>query len=112
MSPLMTAARRILLEHVSEKDFRQQVATWAEERSWLAYWTWNSKHSPAGFPDLVVCRPPRLIIAELKTQHAQPPKGRQAEWLDWLGQCQLVGCSLEVYLWRPLDEDAILEALR
>lgn len=53
-----------------------------------------------GFPDMVLCRPPRLIIVELKVQPAtrqagQPSEG-QAEWLR-----QLALCGVEAYCWRP-----------
>lgn len=52
----------------------------------------------AGFPDLVLLRPPRLVFAELKTV-----KGKvhfdQATWLNGLETVQ----GVEQYLWRPQD---------
>jgi hypothetical protein len=100
--------RAALLEGLLESPFREQVRVWAERRGWLVYFTWSSRHSPAGFPDLVLVRPPRLIFAELKTQRAPPPRGLQEQWLAALRGVP----AIEVYLWRPLDEDAILAALR
>jgi hypothetical protein len=35
---------------------------------WRRYHTWLAKHSPAGFPDEVLVRPPRLVFAELKAE--------------------------------------------
>ena len=52
----------------------------------------------AGFPDLVLLRPPRLVFAELKSK-----KGRvdfdQATWLNGLNEVK----GVEQYLWRPAD---------
>jgi hypothetical protein len=56
-----------------------------------------------GFPDLVLVRPPRLILAELKanpeTQKAGRPSDEQSEWLRQLGLVP----GVEVYVWRPTD---------
>lgn len=81
---------------VREKHFLQAVRELAELCGWLCYHTWNSVHSPAGFPDLVLVRPPRLLFAELKTGRRKPTPAQQ-EWLRQLGDCPQV----EVYLWTP-----------
>jgi hypothetical protein len=99
-----SATRRL---RQTEKAFRQQVVQLARLRGFAVYWTWTSLHSPAGFPDLVLCRPPRLIFAELKTDNARPTEP-QKQWLDLLARCP--GC--ETYLWRPslwAEVDATLE---
>ena len=54
-----------------------------------------------GWPDLVLCRPPELIIAELKGPTTRVTDA-QREWLAALAEC-----GIEVYLWRPVDMDAI-----
>lgn len=59
-----------------------------------------------GWPDLVLLRPPRLILAELKV--AAKVGFEQQEWLDQLGDVP----GVEVYVWRPVDWDAVIEALR
>jgi len=83
---------------VTERDFRQQVMELARLCGWLCYFTWTAVHSPPGFPDLVLCRPPRLIIVELKSD-----KGRvtaaQEEWLEALARVPWLEC----YVWRPDD---------
>jgi hypothetical protein len=76
-----------------------------------AYHTHDSRRSQAGFPDLVLVRPPRLIFAELKTA-----KGRvspaQGEWLEDLGHvASKVGPRIEVAVWRPDDLQRIAEVL-
>lgn len=59
-----------------------------------------------GFPDVVLLRPPRRIIAELKAA-----KGKlTAEQEAWLDDWRAVGA--EVYVWRPGDLPAIAEILR
>lgn len=82
----------------SERSFREQVVQLARLRGWRVYWTWTSIHSPAGFPDLVLVRPPRVVFAELKTATGTVTLA-QSEWLAALGACG--GC--EVFLWRPDD---------
>lgn len=81
------------------------------EYAWLVGWRdychWISVRSPAGYPDLTLVRPPRVVFAELKSE-----KGRvsaaQEETLALLGDCP----GVETYLWRPSDWDALMEVLR
>ena len=97
---------------------------------WKYYHTWRSIHSPAGFPDCVMVKPPRLIFAELKSEKGVVSPEQQ-EWLDLLEQvgkdtkvydhvlsqdaiqalCEK-GTLVEVYLWRPDDIETIAEILR
>jgi hypothetical protein len=60
----------------------------------------------AGWPDLVLVRPPRLIFAELKSESGKL-RPRQTEWLDVLRLLP----QAETYLWRPSDWDALVEVL-
>ena len=97
----------------TEKDFTSRVRVEAESAGWqLVYHTWNSKHSAAGFPDLVMVKGKRLIFAELKMNLPHKPKGKlsshQKEWLDGLAQVP----GIEVYTWwYPDDVDEILDVL-
>lgn len=52
----------------------------------------------AGFPDLVLARPPRLVFAELKSETGRVHVEQQ-RWLNLLEGCTQV----ETYLWRPAD---------
>jgi hypothetical protein len=54
-----------------------------------------------GLPDLILCRGPRLIFAELKTETGRV-KTEQAEALAALSRA-----GAETYLWRPSDLPAI-----
>jgi hypothetical protein len=55
----------------------------------------------AGWPDLVLVRPPELIVAELKSVagRVQP---HQKRWI-----AMLRACGVEVTVWRPSDWPAI-----
>lgn len=90
-----------------EKDFLRQVRDLAEIFGWRVYHPWLSIHSPRGFPDLALCRPPRLILAELKTRLGKVAPA-QEEWLALLRECP----GVESFLWRPADWDAIERILR
>lgn len=65
---------------------------------WLVFHDQDSRKNAPGLPDLILCRPPRLIFAELKTARGQVREA-QRTWLDALSACP----GIQVYLWRPTD---------
>jgi len=60
----------------------------------------------AGFPDLVMVRGDRLVVAELKAKRGRVSPDQQA-WLAAFSQVP----GIEVHLWRPSDWDAIESTL-
>lgn len=52
---------------MTEKQLQDAIVDAATKVGWLAYHTFDSRRSAAGFPDLVLVKAPRLIFAELKT---------------------------------------------
>ncbi len=78
-----------------ESDFQRQVVDLAKLRGWAVWWTWNSLHSPPGWPDLAMARGGRLVFAELKV-NADLSKDQRAtlRLLAATGEC-------EVFCWRP-----------
>jgi hypothetical protein len=82
------------------------VIPFARLHGWRHYFTQRSDSSPAGFLDLVLCRPPRLLIVELKAEHGRPTAAQRC-WLALLADCP----GVEVYLWRPRDWIEIQEVL-
>jgi hypothetical protein len=92
---------------IGEKEFMAQVVAYAEANHWLVYHTYNSQRCQAGFPDLVLLRPPQLLFAELKTDAGQVTPEQQM-WMD----CLLAVPGIGVHLWRPADLGQIEEALR
>lgn len=92
---------------ISEKEFSQRVKEQAEALGWLVGRVWNSQNSPAGFPDLTMVRGQRLIFAELKSMKGKVSEHQQT-WLERLSEVQ---SPVEVYVWRPSDEDKIDKVL-
>lgn len=68
---------------LTEHDLQKNIIALAKQCGWKVAWTWNSMHSPKGWPDLVCCRNGKLVIIECKRE-----KGRvtdeQQDWLDTL----------------------------
>jgi hypothetical protein len=80
----------------TEKQFQAEVVYVARRFGWREYHTHDSRKSRAGWPDLVLCRPPVLVFAELKV----PPNKATPEQEQWLAD--LRACpGVEVYLWTP-----------
>jgi hypothetical protein len=92
---------------VCERDLTSFVRDIARLYGWRRYHTWLAKHSPAGFPDEILLRPPRLVVAELKSDVGRLTDA-QAEWLEAWRQ---IPCA-EVFLWTPADMDEIARVLR
>lgn len=93
---------------LSEKDLQAGVEKLARTLGWLCYHTWNSMHSAAGFPDLVLLRNGLVYVVELKSERREPTP-EQERWLDaW----RETGAA--VYVWKPSDLESgrILAALR
>lgn len=79
-----------------ESDAQQTVVELAQWKRWSVYHTHDSRHSAAGFPDLVLWRD-RVIYAELK-RVGEKPRSEQRAVLDGLAKA-----GAEVYLW-TLDD--------
>lgn len=94
------------VKRLTEKAFLAQVIALARLCRWKVYHTHDSRHSQAGFPDLVLLKGPRLIFAELKVgrNRATP---EQVEWMEAL----LPVPGVEVFLWLPNDWDQIKQVL-
>lgn len=95
----------LVRSQIREKDFRQQVVDYARLHGWQCWWVWRSDHSPKGWPDLVLAKPPRLVLAELKTERGTLSPA-QSETIATLREC-----GLTVFVWRPRDWPAIEETL-
>ena len=89
----------------TEAGFLSQVREVAKATGWLCYHTHDSRRSEAGFPDLVLCRPPELLFVELKMAWGEV-SAEQENWISGLRECGLVSA-----VWRPKDWDMIFKAL-
>lgn len=96
----MTPAQALIARQMTERELQDNVIACAETLGWLVYHTHDSRRSPAGFPDLVLARDGRLILAELKTERGRV-RAEQAAWLAALGEVDANRGGVEVYIWRP-----------
>lgn len=113
---LTLGMRRDLAEVVAgtadEYVFQRVVIACAIDHGWLVHHTPRAKVRPGqhvtptqghlGFPDLVLVRSGRLVVAELKSK-----RGTTTEMQDvWLGRLADVAV-VEAVVWRPSDWPAI-----
>ena len=95
-----------LYPKITERQFMGKVEQLAEYCGW---WVWHdndSRRNRAGWPDLVLLRPGRLIFAELKTDTGK----LSAEQRRILSMLKMAG--QEVYVWRPTDFETIRGILK
>ena len=91
---------------ISEKDWQEQVEQIAVMNAWKKYHTWNSKHSDPDFPDLIMLKGKRQVVAELKKEGEEPSAGQ----IDWLASFWETGA--EVFVWHPSDLDYVVKVLQ
>jgi hypothetical protein len=91
---------------VKESELQRKVI---ETCNWLGlrhYHTFDSRRSPAGFPDLVVVGPHGVVFAELKAE-----KGKTSPQQDaWLSELSAAGAT--ALLVRPRDFDDLVLHLK
>lgn len=92
---------------IHEKDWQETIERSARVLRWLVYHTYDSRKSAPGFPDLLLIRPPRLIVAELKTETGRL-SADQKLWLENFRNIPMV----EAYVWRPSDWKQVERVLR
>lgn len=107
----MTAgSREQLLRAMSERELQSNIIKLAEGLGMLVGFTYNSRNSQTGEPDLRIVdrRNHRMLYWELKTQTGKVSVGRlnpkqnkwlpgQDEWLEALSECY----TLQSGLYRP-----------
>lgn len=109
----IAAAKGLLAEPIeppppldcSEKEFDAAIMRVAKKHNWLSYHTHNSRRSAAGWPDRVFCKPPKLLIVELKIE-GEKVKAAQLVWLT-----ALRACGIDARTWWPSQWAEILETL-
>lgn len=91
---------------MTEKQLQDDVVELASYCGWEHQHQYDSRRSDPGWPDLVLCRPPELLIVELKSDRGRLSRD-QKRWLDRLQQC-----GVEVAVWRPRDWEQIVARLQ
>jgi len=92
-----------------EERFQQRIIELARYKGFDSiYHTHDSRHSPAGFPDLLLLKDQRMIVAELKAGK----NNLSAEQYFWL--LAFTKITEDVYVWWDNDDDwnEILEVIR
>jgi hypothetical protein len=91
---------------MSEAQLQRAIVDAATRLGFLVFHDLDSRQNAAGFPDLVLVRPPYVLFLELKTE-----KGRaREEQLTWLRQLRL-STKIRTALVRPRHLDNLLAAL-
>lgn len=93
---------------ITEADFQAQIVETAEWAGWdLIYHTYDSRRSRKGFPDLVMVRKGRMILAEVKSASGTVSEA-QARWFDGLLAVEHAsGGTVAAHIWYPDDWDRI-----
>jgi hypothetical protein len=94
---------------VTEKALLGALVDAARLSGWLTYHTHDSRRSARGFPDLILLRPPRLLVIEAKREGARPTL-EQAAWLSAFAALA-GGAEVETHIWRPSDIDRALRVI-
>jgi hypothetical protein len=110
------------LPPLTEAQLQEKTTALAHARGWLVH---HDRPAPdprqggalrtvidgdKGFPDLVLARGGRIIIAELKSEKGRTSQ-QQEQWLDALG-VNTYPSTVTVTVWRPRDWPDIERALR
>lgn len=90
----------------TEAQFMKTVRDAAHQLGWVTVHFPNSLANPSGWPDLLMFRDGRVLVAELKTGTGKlGPK----QW-EWIGT--LAGVGIHVQVWRPEDWETIEQTLK
>lgn len=102
--------------HINEREFQDQLIELARLFNWRVVhfrpartihgWRTPVQGDGKGFPDTLLLREGRLIVAELKADKGKPTIEQEA----WLDSWKAVGA--ESYVWRPGDLEDIVKLLR
>ena len=70
----------------------EQLAAW---HGWAAWHDYDPRKNKAGWPDLFLCRPPRIMVVECKVGR-DVTSAEQREWLQ-----RFADCGIEAVVFRP-----------
>lgn len=114
----MSAPRSIPKPKLSEADFQRQVCDLAKVLGWKFLHVrksmgrrggaagWQTTTNIAGWPDLLLFKPGRIVAAELKSDvGVATPEQR-----DVLADLEAAGA--QAFVWRPRDWDDVVRVLR
>ena len=111
-------ALRAYQRQETEAEFQQKVIQLARLQGWLVHHHQDSRRSEPGFYDLVLVRPPRFLVVELKREGGTFRKAQlspktvrllpgQRKWAEAAKLC----IGVEYYFWMPSNWEAIVKVL-
>jgi hypothetical protein len=92
---------------VTEAELQQLLTDAAELNGWLVFHDNDSRRNVAGFPDLVLVKPPRVLFLELKSEIGRV-RPEQHVWMDALMRSDTIGSAIV----RPEHADQIIKYLQ
>lgn len=99
-------SRAELIGDESEAHFQARLRRRAAALGWKDFHQLFSMGTRSGLPDLMLLRAPRLVFAELKSEHGRVLPS-QTRIIDELRKVETV----DTYLWRPSQEQEIWRVL-
>lgn len=90
----------------SEADLQRLITDAAQMAGWLVFHDTDSRRNTAGFPDLVLVKPPRVAFVELKRETGRL-RDEQKVWLEALELCDTLSSGVV----RPSTADQLLDYL-
>ena len=92
---------------MNEAALQQLLIDAAELNGWLVFHDNDSRRNAAGFPDLVLVKPPRVLFLELKSEVGRV-RPEQHVWMDALSCCDTIASAIV----RPDHADQIMKYLQ
>ena len=91
---------------MTEAELQATIVETAELCGWLVFHDNDSRRNTPGFPDLVLVKPPRIVLLELKSANGRI-RPEQRIWMDQLAECDTVASAII----RPEHLDQTIEYL-
>jgi hypothetical protein len=91
---------------MTEADLQALIEDAAHLHGWLVFHDNDARRNIAGFPDLVLVNPPRVVFLELKSDKGRV-RPEQQRWMRALEQCHTLSSAVV----RPSDADDVLAYL-
>ena len=92
---------------MTEREMQTLVEQAADLGGWLVFHDRDSRGNRAGFPDLVLVRPPDALFIELKTTKGRVSASQKA-WIESLGRVEYFTAAVV----RPGDDlDLLMERI-
>lgn len=90
---------------LTEAEWQALVVQYARLHGWQVFHHLDSRGTEPGWPDLVLIRPPDLVVAELKSERGKLTPSQEKTI------AALTECGIEAHVWRPRHEAEVFARL-